>query len=246
VLYTLRIKEVIPGSRRARIVRIALDGREFKFRAGQSVRVANHGDDRRRTYSLSVSPADVRRDGLLELLVGVDDVGRPGPHLTLDAGTAVDVEGPIGDFALPDLDDCERVVFIAGGTGIAPLRGMLREAVSGSKQIAVIYSARTPTDFAYGDELSQLAASGRIELTRTITRDPEAIPWQQLRGRITVADLGASDPRPARYVICGPVSMVREVHALLESTGTPTHRILIEEWCRPKMTVLAPAASLVS
>lgn len=119
----------------------------FDYPAGQAVLIATHGGEGRRPYSIAAAPEDTRR--FLELLVGVDADGVPEPHLTLDAGALVDVEGPIGTFTFPVDPPERRFVFIAGGTGIAPLRAMLRHAQGlPHENIGVFYSARTPDDFA--------------------------------------------------------------------------------------------------
>src|SRR5438105_1410428 len=115
------------------------------------------GQPKQKPYSLTVSPADVQREGWLELLVGVDDSGSAGPHLPLDAGTLVEIDGPLGVFTFPSNPVDERFLFIAGGTGIAPLRAMLHEALAlPHREIGVLYSARTPQEFAYEAELRAL------------------------------------------------------------------------------------------
>jgi ferredoxin-NADP reductase len=246
-LRRLTIREVLPASSRNRIVRIDLDGQVFPFRAGQALKLGNHLHDTRRAYSIAVSPADVERHGVLEVLVGVDDQGWPGAHLTLEAGVAVDVEGPIGGFTcplgvgLPDDIDHERLVLVAGGTGIAPLRALLRHGLAARKSIRLVYSARTQDDFAYAEELSDLARTGLIELRQTVTRGAAEDGWTGRRGRVAAADLSVSDPRSALYVLCGPMPMVCGLHDLLQVSGVPADRILVERWCRQHM---APAASI--
>ena len=92
--------------------------------------------------------------GSLELLVGRRRDGEPGRTCTLDRGALVDVEGPLGRFTFPRRPDERRFLFIAGGTGIAPLRAMLRHALSVPHDgIGLLYSARTAGEFAYEDEL---------------------------------------------------------------------------------------------
>jgi ferredoxin-NADP reductase len=243
VLYTLQIDNVLRASARSRIVRIGLGNREFTFHAGQAIKIANHRDDRRRAYSITASPAEVRRAEAFELLIGVDSEGRAGPHLSLTVGTQVDVEGPLGDFILPDPADCERLVFVAGGTGIAPVRSMLRHALSGPKQITVIYSARTADDFPYGDELRALASAGRIDFRPFVTRSAPPAEWGGGIGRITTTDLEAAVQGPALYVLCGPLPMVQRVHSSLLSLGTPSHRILMEQWCRSAQSNAVVTAS---
>ena len=73
----------------------------------------------------------------------------------------VDVEGPLGSFTFPAAPDERRFVFIAGGTGIAPLRAMLRHALHAAAiaRSACFYSARTPDEFAYEDEFRDAGAT---------------------------------------------------------------------------------------
>ena len=132
MVLNLRIREVLPATPRARIVRIDLNGAAFDYEPGQAVLVAATGAPRR-PYSIAASPQDARRNGCIELLVGVGANGTPGPHLTLEPGSEVDVEGPLGSFTFPSDPTERRFVFIAGGTGIAPLRAMLRHALDDAR-----------------------------------------------------------------------------------------------------------------
>src|SRR5437762_973066 len=128
VALTLPIREGRHGAPRARVLRLDPHGQPFDYAPGQAVLVGTHGQPKRRPYSIAAAPADMRRDGWLELLIGVESDGQPGDHLTLAPGALVDVEGPLGSFTFPAAPVERRFVFIAGGTGIAPLRAVLRPA----------------------------------------------------------------------------------------------------------------------
>jgi len=223
---TVPIREIIEATPRARIVRLDLGDRAFDYDAGQAVLIAPHGDARRLPYSIASAPEDARRERMLELLVGGDPIEPPG----FVVGALVDIEGPLGAFTFPSRPDVRRFLFIAGGTGIAPLRAMLRHAlVVPHDSIGVFYSARTPDDFAYADELRALADAGRIELRQAITRSTAA-DWTGVRGRLTrdtLSDL-VHDTATLCFV-CGPPSLVEEVPRLLEAVGIPRTRIRIEE-----------------
>ena len=207
-------------------MRLDLGDRAFDYDAGQAVLIAPHGDARRLPYSIASAPEDARRERMLELLVGGDPIEPPG----FVVGALVDIEGPLGAFTFPSRPDVSRFLFIAGGTGIAPLRAMLRHAlVVPHDSIGVFYSARTPDDFAYADELRALADAGRIELRQAITRSTAA-DWTGVRGRLTrdtLSDL-VHDTATLCFV-CGPPSLVEEVPRLLEAMGIPRTRIRIEE-----------------
>ena len=230
-MLTIPVREVLDATPRARIVRLDLGGTPFSYRPGQAVYVAAHGSPARRAYSLAQAPEDTVHNGMLELLVGVDADGRAG-DLPLAVGAVVDVDGPLGRFVFPDAPQEDRFAFIAGGTGIAPLRAMLRHALHvRHDKICVLYSARTTSDFAYESELRSLAQNGRIDLWQTVTRESDDTGWEGSRGRIgrdTLAPL-VEDPATLCF-ICGPRALVDEIPRVLRELGVTEERIKIEEW----------------
>ena len=232
MLLTLPIRDVQPATPRARLVRIDLAGHDFPYEPGQAILVADHGHEPRDTaYSIAAPPEEATRTGYLELLVGVDETGTPGPHLRLESQSLVDVEGPIGRFTFPSEAADAACVFIAGGTGIAPLRAMMRTALaSPNRRIGLLYSARTPGDFAFDQEWRALARAGRIEYRQTVTRHA-ASDWSGNRGRIGIAELAplVHDAGTMCFV-CGPPTMVEDVPRLLNNLGVPGDRVHIEEW----------------
>ena len=230
-MLTLSIRDVLPATPRARILRVDLDEQAFEYLAGQAVLIATHGYDKRRPYSISSAPEDAKQSRAIELLIGVDANGFAGPHLTLEPGTRVDVEGPLGAFTFPPDPVEPRFIFIAGGTGIAPLRAMLRHALAiPHRAIGLFYSARTPDEFAYESELRALAESGQIELRQTVTRS-SGDDWTGARGRIGRTALAELVHGPDTLCfICGPPALVDEMPKLLEELGVPRFRIRLEEW----------------
>jgi len=231
VALTIPVREVLDATPRARIVRLDLCGADFNYQAGQAVYVAAHGGGTRRAYSLAQAPEDTRQNGTLELLVGVDADGRAGDlPLTVDA--PIDVEGPIGRFVFPDSPREDHFAFIAGGTGIAPLRAMLRHALHiPHTRMCLLYSARTTTDFAYESELRALAHQGVIDLWQTVTRETDDRGWAGSRGRIGRDALAPLVEEPATLCfICGPRALVDEIPMLLRELGVADARIRIEEW----------------
>lgn len=229
-MLTLPIRELLPATPRARIARLDLAGNTFDYAPGQAVAIAAHGAEKRRPYSIASAPEDAKRDRWLELLIGVDADGT-APHLVLEPGALVDVEGPLGSFIFPAAPEERRFVFIAGGTGIAPLRAMMRRALHlPHRNIGLFYSVRTPDEFAYEDELRRLAHDGEIELRQTVTRAVDA-DWAGARGRLNRAALEELVHDPATLCfICGPPALVDEIPRILEEIGIPRERIKIEEW----------------
>jgi ferredoxin-NADP reductase len=212
-------------------VRLDLGGSRFEYSPGQAVRIARQDYSPRKPYSIAAAPDDAIRDGAIELLVGVDLDGQPGPHLSLEIGARVDVEGPVGTFVFPVEPRERRFVFIAGGTGIAPLRAMLRHALAmAHEDIGLFYSARAPDEFAYESELRLLSQTGQIQLRQTVTRASDPA-WSGRRGRLNRDALGELIHDPATLCfVCGPPPLVAEIPALLADLGVPRVRIRLEEW----------------
>ena len=139
--------------------------------------------------------------------------------------------GPAGgSFKLPDDVAPGQLVFIAGGTGIAPMRSMIRETIfrDPNQRPALVYSARTPEEFAYLDEFRALDDQGRIALTLTLTGD--ASDWRHARGRAGVEHLAGLATADALCFVCGPPAMVTELPRALMSMGVPRNQIRTEGW----------------
>ena len=231
MLLTRPIREIVPATPRARIVRIDLGGEAFSYRAGQAVLIAAQGHEKRRPYSIADAPEYAQRDDCIELLVGVDADGHAGPHLGLEPGALVDIEGPLGRFTFPEQPSERRFLFIAGGTGISPLRAMLRHALTiPHEEIGLLFSARTPDEFAYEQELRALATAQRIELKLTVTRDVSD-RWEGNRGRFSASDLvPLVHGRETLCFVCGPPALVQEIPQILGELGVAKERIRTEEW----------------
>jgi NAD(P)H-flavin reductase len=216
-----------------RIVRVSLRAADFHYRAGQAATIGPAGAAERVPYSIASAPAETARDGRLEFLIRIHEDGRWGTDFDLPRrGQPLRVRGPAGHFVLPHEIDAGRLLFIAGGTGIAPLRSMMRQLVLTGAHVPMrlLYSARTPGDFAYARELRALAREGRLDLHLTATRESTA-RWRGGRGRITREQLlPVVDGTDTLCFVCGPAAMVDDVPPILVSLGIPRTRIRLEEW----------------
>ena len=226
------IKDVRRDAVRTALVRLDLAGADFPFVAGQAVMAGLAGQPDRKPYSIACSPAQAEESGCLELLVRVDPHGRVGRHFgDLDTGTAIEVTGPMGRFSLAGVGASSPLLFVAGGTGIAPLRSMLWSALcrEAPPAMSLLYSARTPDAFAFLPEFRQLQKEGRVRLRLTATRGAEH-GWTGGRRRID-RDLLAElvDPSSTVCLVCGPDSLVADVPATLRDLGVPADRIRREE-----------------
>jgi ferredoxin-NADP reductase len=229
---TLSTRSVSVNTPATRVLRLDLGSAPFVFQPGQAALIGSHGQTHRRPYSIASSPDDARRHRRVEFLIKVNGLGNAGLHLPkLARGTRVDLEGPFGFFTLPDVA-APGYLFIAGGTGIAPLRSMLRHLIAMGVRdpIGVLYSARTPDEFAYRNELEHLARRGLIQLMLTATGHIAA-DWTGERGRICRRHLQAMVPHAgALCYVCGPPALVEDVPPLIRQLGLESTQIKIEEW----------------
>jgi ferredoxin-NADP reductase len=205
--------------------------KEFRFGPVQftflSLRTAGSpGWEDYRPMSLACSPT---RD-YLEYGVRIGTTPWKHAFVALKAGDEVMVEGPAGHFLL---DPGRPAVFVAGGIGITPLKGMVEYATDAGLAIPLrlLYSNRSGAEIAYRAELDALAAANpRLRVEHTITREDPG--WGGRRGRVDarmLADVAAGLKDPVYYV-CGAPGLVESVRATLAGAGVPEADVRFEHF----------------
>jgi ferredoxin-NADP reductase len=208
-------------------------------RAGQHVDVrlvAEDGYQAQRSYSIASAPAD----GMVALTVERLDDGEVSPYLcdVLHPGDGVEVRGPIGGYFVWEATLRGPLLLIAGGSGIVPLRAMLRQhahataAARDDGPVRLLYSARTLDDVIYRAELEQLADPPHVEVALTLTRNapPE---WRGYGRRIDRAMLEMAGWPPSskpNVYVCGPTPLVESVATLLVELGHVASRVRTERF----------------
>lgn len=230
-MITVPVRQISRATPRIRILNLDLRAAGFAFTAGQAVMLGLSGSPLRKPYSIASAPWEVSKSGIMQVLVQVEDSGGLDPHLELATpGTPIDVDGPFGSFGLPaDVD--RPLIFIAGGTGIAPLRSMLMEHLGqpATQPVVLIYSARSVDEFAFRPEFSALEATGRLTTYFTVTREERE--WHGRRGRISEALLREALPSPAATcLVCGPPQFNEDARTLLMTLGVSESEILTEKY----------------
>jgi ferredoxin-NADP reductase len=247
-LLTLPIREVVAATPRTRIVRLDLGSQRFDYRPGQAVMVAEPGG-RRRPYWLAGAPHQSRREDSLELLIGTEG-NTADFQRSLVAGEWLEVEGPIGGFTFESTLEDAQPAFIAGGSGIAPIRSMLHAALQAARQpVQLLYVTRGRDEFAYAEELDELSSTGRLRLHRSITRGAPGDGWTEGRGRPTLDLVRPIARGGARACfVCGPAQFVLHTRGMLIEAGMPSDRVHVERSLQPKpaavtLTLGAPMAA---
>jgi ferredoxin-NADP reductase len=194
--------------------------------AGQHVDVrltAEDGYQTQRSYSIASAPEDEH----LVLTVERLDDGEVSPYLTetVQPGDELELRGPVGGYFVWEESLGGPLLLVGGGSGVVPLRAMLRyhRAVGSDLPVRLVYSARTQADLIYQRELSG------FDTTITLTREH----WAGRTGRVDRELLEevawpATD-HPLVYV-CGPTGFVEAVATALVSLGHDASRVRTERF----------------
>lgn len=171
--------------------------------------------------------ASAPEDGELEFLVK-RGYGAGGAIYEMKEGDKVELVNIVGHgFALSEHQGND-LVFVAMGTGVAPLRSALRHVIKHKGefgQLVVLYGARTPDDFCYGDEVDGWEAAG-VELRRVISR-PDGHDWSGPTGYVqSLLDHVLPDLSSPVALICGSREMIEQTRDRLGQMGFQPEAIL--------------------
>jgi len=201
-------------------------------RAGQHVDVrltAEDGYVAERAYSIASAPGEP-----LAITVERLEDGEVSGYLTqeLRAGDELEVRGPVGGYFVWEPAFGGPLLLLAGGSGIVPLRSILRyRGLTGrSVPVRLLYSARRPQDVIYRAELDEPVDS--VQVIYALTRSRPA-GWTGYARRVDDAMLAEvawpAGDKPLAYV-CGPTSFVETAAAGLVRLGYPPVRVRTERF----------------
>ena len=202
-------------------------------RAGQHVDVrltAEDGYQAQRSYSIA-SPPEYRHVALT--IERLED-GEVSPYLTgeLRVGDQLELRGPIGGYFVWDVALGGPLLLVGGGSGIVPLRAMLRHRAAAlgnagpearhAVPARLLYSSRRWDDVIYRDELARMAKDDpALQVTHTLTREPPE-GWSGFRRRIDrmmLAEVAWPPAERPHVFVCGPTPLVEAVAAALVELG---------------------------
>ncbi|MGE0680821.1 MAG: ferredoxin--NADP reductase [Candidatus Binatia bacterium] len=187
---------------------------------------------RTRAYSIASDPED---GNLLEICFNLVPGGLGSQYLfECKRGEVLRFTGPWGTFVFgqPPQEEC---VFIADGVGIAPIRPMVKRALSleTGRPIRLLYSARRKEDFLYWAELQTLERHYPQFSFEPLLFEPPA-QWRGLAGALveTVERkyICADDERIRHFYICGVGGQVTAIRDLLRQAGYLRRAVQYEKW----------------
>lgn len=174
-------------------------------------------------FAIASAPEDVE----LEFLVK-RGYGAGGLIYEMQDGDSIELLEIVGHGFALDEQKGKDLVFVAMGTGVAPLRSALRHVSKHARefgQLVVLYGARTPDDFCYGDEVEEWEDAG-VELRRVISR-PDGHDWSGPTGYVqSLLDHVLPDLSSPVALICGSREMIGQTRERLEQMGFAPEAIL--------------------
>jgi ferredoxin-NADP reductase len=212
-----------------------VDRQRLTFLPGQflSFQLLVGGETLTRPYSIASSPEE---NDLLEICLNLVPGGLGSQYLfAREVGDPLHFTGPWGTFVLDQPPEAE-CVFIADGTGIAPIRPMLRRALtsfSRSFPVRLLYSAPSERDLLYCEEWGTWEKQcDRFIFTPLLNYPPKG--WQGLHeplveyvhNHYTLRD----KDRSRHFYICGVGQQVTQLRDFLRRAGYQRRAVQYEKW----------------
>jgi len=258
-----RIASSAPLERRGRVVRqtklthditrleVQLD-EPLAYKSGQlaNVTLPTRLPGVRRSYSFATPP---REDGVVTFFVRKVPGGRLSTVIHDEdlVGQAVHLEGPLGDFWLRPAEDATPLVLVAGGSGLAPILALLREAATSPetsrRPVTLLFGAREERDLYAQGEIEEIARAwrGPFELVPVLSAAPPESRWEGERGLVTdvlAKRLALFETTPTAY-LCGSPAMVDRACDVLREHGVAREHVHFDRFVTALPEATLPARS---
>ncbi|MBN2383859.1 FAD/NAD(P)-binding protein [bacterium] len=220
--YLMRINQSIDEAPGVKTFKLSFineeEGKQFTFKTGQFAEYSVFGEGES-TFCIASSPTRPE---------SIDCTFRQAGRVTTalfnrEVGDTIGFRGPYGNiFPLHEWDK-KKLLFIAGGIALPPLRSVIWNALDlrdHFKDITILYGARSVADLVYKYELEEW--SQRKDLTLVTTVDPggETPDWKGHVGFVPTV-LEKMNPKPDQTIaiVCGPPIMIKFTFPVLTKAG---------------------------
>ncbi len=221
-LRILNIREQARSTRSFDLKPIGDAPHEISFIPGQ-VAILKVAEEAPAYFAFASAPEDSELEFLVKQKIGASNV-----LFDMHEGDSIELLGIAGHGFNLDEQKHRDLVFVAMGTGVAPLRSALRHVLRRKSEFGnlfVLYGARTPEDFCYRDEIEQWANAG-VELRQVISR-PDGHDWSGPTGYVqSLLDNVVPNCSSPVALICGSLQMIAETRESLGGLGFQRNEIL--------------------
>ena len=175
-----------------------------------------------RAYSISSSPKD-SLEGKYVLTIKLVEGGLMSRYIfdTWSVGKSVEVSAPSGNFEYQELRDAEKVICLAGGSGITPFISMANAISDGDEdfEMILLYGSRNTKSILFKEELDALCEKcNKIKVVHVLSDEDVSSESGYERGFITADLIKKYAPENEKYSVflCGPQQMYEFVDKELE------------------------------
>ena len=208
----------------------ARDIRSFDLKAAEPVTflpgqvgILQVPDEEPAYFAFASAPEDQELEVLVKKKIGASNI-----IFDMQPGELIELLGIAGHGFDIDAQKGKDLVFVAMGTGVAPLRSALRHVLLRKGefgQLIVLYGARTPDDFCYRDETESWEEAG-VELRQVVSR-PDGHDWSGPTGYVqSLLDHVLPHLASPVALVCGSLEMINQTRDRLEKMGFKAEEIL--------------------
>jgi len=226
--YMMRIDKITdeaPGVKTFRLVfQDPNEGNAFAFKAGQFGEYSVFGAGES-TFCIASSPT---RKGYIECTFR--QAGRVTTALAdREEGDTVGFRGPYGNIFPIEQWHGKKLIFIAGGIALPPLRCVIWNVLDLRDKyddVTIVYGARSVADLVYKHELEEWSRRGDVNVITTVDPGGETPDWKGQIGFVpTIVEKANPSPANTIALVCGPPIMIKLTLPVLDKLGFQPEQI---------------------
>ncbi|MDH3346372.1 MAG: FAD-binding oxidoreductase, partial [Kiritimatiellaceae bacterium] len=235
--YAAKVESITDLNHDIKLLRMSLpEGEEINMTPGQYVQIKTPKYKKTpepvyRAYSIATNPNDTTHVDLCIRLVP-DGICTTYVFEHLKEGDDIVFNGPYGDFRLTDTD--KDMVFIAGGSGMAPFLSMLAQIQNEgiTRKVTYFYGARSKRDLICQEEMAAFeAAIPNFTFVPCLSQPMDSDEWEGESGLVTaVVQRHCPDLTEMEGYLCGSPGMCDASLAALTANGMPEENVFFDKF----------------
>jgi|SRR5690554_3612740 len=201
------------------------DPAKIDFQAGQYIQLQSRKYPRSkqivsRAYSMANSPD---RNNIIELIIRKvpDGIMTTFTHEYMKEGDQILLTGPYGEFFIRDTE--ADMIFVAGGSGMAPFKGILEDlsAKDTKRHIVYFFGARTEKDLFLVNEMKEYEKKMKdFTFIPVLSQPDEDTDWDGPTGYIPpLLDKYVRDPKNTEGYLCGSPALIASTEKKMKELG---------------------------
>lgn len=146
----------------------------------------------------------------------------------LKINTKILIDGPYGIFT-EFFSVSPKILMIAGGIGITPIRSLFEQMTRHKKDVVLIYSTKTEKDIVFKAELNNIITGTKTKITHLVTDDPNYPGEKGTLDKEKIRQL-VPDVANREIFLCGPPAMTTALIAILKELGVAQSHLHYEKF----------------